>query len=1172
MLSRICSNEFLSGDRARGSRQSLRNRIDITEIGSLGALAVTEGSAGEEYILGVDFQKIDDGQLGVSCDCLRFQGGNPCKHLYALLSKLDHLYDAVPSGTSRLRFFDIDSTILDVGSKLDRRRPKKGLAKNPSKTTPAGRSQASDREAFRSRVMESILESMKKDGHVASRASAIADIPNTVTASTATQSSSGKSNAKSWKETLQRIGASIDDPLESTNWGIPSKVFEQDLVPKQHWFVWSLSERQSESSMIVQVMHSVRKKNGQWATPVSVSNSPPLVDPTIGKLDRAVLAALSPSENPSQSYGYRSYQARSHDRLKVDPASLEVSLRALAATGRFAWKLGHSKRFEDAQAILSVDTGPRWKLALVIRPNPAKANGLVVEPELVRGNDVLPISSVMLACDVGCGVIQLPGPVPATGQVSAGVVCLDPQETAAIRAWQSVGKVAVPGRSINTMLTELSATQGHLPLTIDPSIAVTETTGTPMPQCHLSQVEPGVARFYAELMVRYDDHSHSYDAPRRWWFDRKTKTLVHRNVQAESEQLAKVDAADFDVNLNDYESKLIVGRDRFLTVVERLRSDGWEVLADGVAIRLATDFNVSVNSGVDWFDLHADADFGGVSAALPELLAALRSGDRTILLDDGTLGMLPEAWLKRFASLVDSGNTVDGAVRFGRSQAMLLDAMLETQGDVSADRSFTDFVGKLKSFDGVKSALPPKSFTGTLRHYQEVGLGWFQFLEEFGFGGCLADDMGLGKTIQVLALFEHRRLRNLPKKIARKPSIVVVPKSLVFNWIQEAKQFTPGLRVINHTGVDRQQEPQSLLESDLIVTTYGTLRNDAPWLNEVEFDYAVLDEAQAIKNPSSLSAKAARLLKADHRLAMTGTPVENHLGDLWSLFDFLNPGMLGKAPKTVQLDDEQDRLRIEQVSRSLRPFILRRTKKQVLTELPEKSEQTLACEMSKPQAKLYDEIREHYRLHLSKKVAELGIKRSKIHVLEALLRLRQVACDPRLVDPTSKVSGAKIDSLFQQLEEITSEGHKVLVFSQFTKLLGLIRNEVQQRGWDHEYLDGKTRRRDKCVQRFQDDDDCKLFLISLKAGGNGLNLTAADYVFILDPWWNPAVEAQAIDRAHRMGQTKPVMAYRMICTGTVEDKIMELQKSKRDLADAIISQDKSLISGLTADDLQALLA
>jgi superfamily II DNA or RNA helicase len=421
----------------------------------------------------------------------------------------------------------------------------------------------------------------------------------------------------------------------------------------------------------------------------------------------------------------------------------------------------------------------------------------------------------------------------------------------------------------------------------------------------------------------------------------------------------------------------------------------------------------------------------------------------------------------------------------------------------------------------------------------------------------------------------------LGKSGAEKPptriSLVVAPKSLVFNWVDEATKFSPKLRVLNYTGTHRRELLDDLANYHIIITTYGTLRRDILELKEVEFDYAILDEAQAIKNHQSQTAKACRLLTARYRLAMTGTPVENHLGDLWSLFEFLNPGILGSygffqslVPKgDGTQDEEKDSL--EWLGKGLRPYILRRTKSQVLDDLPEKLEQTLYCDMEPMQQKLYTELRDFYRASLSERIEATGIKQAKIHVLEALLRLRQVACHPALVDPEHSGAGsAKLALLMAQLEEVTAEGHKVLIFSQFTSFLALVKPEMEKRGIVYEYLDGRTRNREQRVKRFQADKDCSAFLISLKAGGHGLNLTAADYVFILDPWWNPAVEAQAIDRVHRIGQTKRVFAYRIICRDTVEDKILKLQQRKKDLAEAIITENNSVIRNLTQDDLAVL--
>jgi SNF2 family DNA or RNA helicase len=396
----------------------------------------------------------------------------------------------------------------------------------------------------------------------------------------------------------------------------------------------------------------------------------------------------------------------------------------------------------------------------------------------------------------------------------------------------------------------------------------------------------------------------------------------------------------------------------------------------------------------------------------------------------------------------------------------------------------------------------------------------------------------------------------------------------VFNWKDEAARFTPGLRVLDYTGTSR--DPAAIEEHDLVITTYGTLRRDAPQLTEHQFDYVILDEAQAVKNATTASAKAVRLLRGTHRLALSGTPIENHVGELWSLFDFLNPGLLGssrafKAASSVQGRAEREDLAL--VTQAVRPLILRRTKAQVEPELPARTEQTIHCELDAPQRRFYDDIRAHYRTSLMRRIARNGLGRSKMQVLEALLRLRQAACHPGLIDPKRVGEpSAKFDVLLPQLTEVVDEGHKALVFSQFTSFLALLRDRLDREGIVYEYLDGQTRDRAERVERFNADPDCRLFLISLKAGGVGLNLTSAEYVFLLDPWWNPAVESQAIDRAHRIGQTRHVFAYRLIAQNTVEEKVAELQQSKREVADAILTADPALIRNLSPDDLEWLLS
>ena len=593
-----------------------------------------------------------------------------------------------------------------------------------------------------------------------------------------------------------------------------------------------------------------------------------------------------------------------------------------------------------------------------------------------------------------------------------------------------------------------------------------------------------------------------------------------------------------------------------------LSESGWIVYIENQRVIVADDFALNVSSSTDWFDVSMEASFAGNKLRQADILAALEAKSSVVKLKDGTLGFLPEEWLARYATLQGFGKkNEDGSLRFDKSQGLLLNAALGDDEEVHGDKGFTAFRNRILKFDRVKTAKAPVGFKGKLRNYQKEGLTWLGFLKEFESGGILADDMGLGKTIQVLAFLLSR------KKESDLPSLVVAPKSLVFNWIDEAKKFAPTLKVVRYAGGDRKKFAQEIGKADLVVTTYGTLRTDIEKLRDQEFDVAIIDEAQFIKNPKAQSAIACKQLRAVHRLALTGTPIENSIRDLLSILEFTNPGLLHFSSDEDMADDIQGTL-----ARLLKPFMLRRTKEAVLTELPDKSEQVLFCEMSPEEADYYAVIRDRYRESIEASVRENGLAKSKLHVLEALLRLRQASCHAGLIDETKRSEpSAKLELLLTQLKEVIAEGHKALVFSQFTSLLSIVKTSLDAEGIVYEYLDGQTMDRKTPVERFQSDPKCPVFLISLKAGGTGLNLTAADYVFILDPWWNPAVEAQAIGRAHRMGQTKKVFAYRMVARGTVEEKILELQKKKKDLAESIISEDKDFMKKLSREDLEKLL-
>jgi superfamily II DNA or RNA helicase len=658
-------------------------------------------------------------------------------------------------------------------------------------------------------------------------------------------------------------------------------------------------------------------------------------------------------------------------------------------------------------------------------------------------------------------------------------------------------------------------------------------------------------------------------------FDRARGRVIHRDTAAEALAVDRLFALGLSPASDDRDAAY-VHVDDVATVARTLIGDGWNVQVDGNRYRLPGSVHLSVTSGIDWFDLSATVSYASERVPLTTILDALRDGAQAIVLGDGTMGVLPEEWLQQYAAIAATGAIEDDRIRFSRAQGALVDALLaerEAEADVQVDATFARVRRELAAFSHITPLDPEPSFTGTLRPYQREGLGWFTFLRQFGFGGCLADDMGLGKTIMVLALLDSRRSATLAPDDTHRPSLVVVPRSLVGNWMDEAGRFTPALRVLDAAHAKRSVDAETRAGYDVVLVTYGTLRRDIGELSEIEFDYIVLDEAQTIKNAGTAAAKAARLLKGHHRLALSGTPIENHLGELWSLFEFLNPGVLGRAKMFERAAAASGHDAAHLLSRGLRPFILRRTKAQVATELPPRTEQTILCDLDTHERALYDGLRRHYRQTLLARVNREGIAKSKMHVLEALLRLRQAACHGGLVDEAKqKDSSAKFDVLIPRLQELVDEGHKAIVFSQFTSLLALLREQLDAVKLPYEYLDGRTRNREERVERFQTDPSVPLFLISLKAGGLGLNLTSAAYVFLLDPWWNPAVEAQAIDRAHRIGQTREVFAYRLIARDTVEEKVLELQQSKRDLADAVLAADAVGLRHLEREDLELLLS
>lgn len=921
------------------------------------------------------------------------------------------------------------------------------------------------------------------------------------------------------------------------------------------------------SDLAVKVFSRRPKKSGGLTAPVQCSMFLHRIEDLPDERDRRILSQLGAANGLEGSW--------SADRLKhrmVIPDIGEAEIvQLMAETGRLwvAWQMGWSARPVSYQdwIHLSWDSSG-WEFCLELLPI-TDAREYALAGSFRKGDERVGLEDVRIVSQYGFVLIQ---PDRLIGYERADVAY---QWIENIREHR---EIRVPESRIQELVNGLMDAPVTPRVVLPDELKLQEVVETPIP--HLKVTSGGNGKkLSATLSFMYGDRLLKYVNRVEQAYFADERVLVRRDVKFEDFAAGTLDELGLKRSKSGgKDAEFTLGVKDLGRVVTELTEANWYVEADGKVYRALVGFDVKVKSGIDWFEVHGDADFGEQQVGMPMLLKAVKQGENTVTLDDGSVGMLPNDWLNRYAVMADIGDAMEDHIKFKPSQVGLLDALLAAQPQVSYDEVFEDAKRKLYTFEGVEPVSPSRAFEGELRKYQKEGLGWLNFLREFKFGGCLADDMGLGKTVQVLAMLQGRREELLSGEAGEsvRPALIVVPSSLVFNWCSEAERFTPDMKVLVQTGIQRAKDVAEFDDYAIVLTTYGTLRRDVTFMKDYEFDYVILDEAQAVKNAATAASKAVRLLQGRHRLALTGTPVENHLGELWTLFEFINPGMLGQRMSFMSNGKSAAGISADSrllIAKGLRPFLLRRNKNDVATDLPDKLEQTLYCELDKKQRKVYDELRDHYRNALLGAVDSQGLGKSKIQVLEALLRLRQAACHPGLVNKDQvHMESAKMDVLLNQISEVVEEGHKALVFSQFTSFLAIVKDALDKAGIAYEYLDGKTRKRDECVDRFQNDPDCKLFLISLKAGGVGLNLTAAEYVFLLDPWWNPAVEAQAIDRAHRIGQTQQVFAYRLIARDTVEEKVLELQQTKRDLADAIITQDNSLIRDLSRDDLEMLLS
>ena len=604
--------------------------------------------------------------------------------------------------------------------------------------------------------------------------------------------------------------------------------------------------------------------------------------------------------------------------------------------------------------------------------------------------------------------------------------------------------------------------------------------------------------------------------------------------------------------------------DRFLAqVIPNLL--GWEIrgrekLHRG---RKPTDIQTAakVTAHEEYIELEIDAEVDGRHVPIKELLKNAARGQSVIVFKDGLRARINDEWLNRYRTLTEFGGLkeVGGKVRVPRHAAAMAVALAESGGRMTLDDITKDLATLAKGGADIPHVELPKGLNATLREYQHAGFNWMVFLSKRGLGGVLADDMGLGKTVQSLTFILHRHVEDPGLHL------VIAPRSVVDNWADECIKFTPGMPAHVHIGLDRAKTADKLPKKGILLTSYNILQRDIKMLGSIEYSTVLLDEAHVIRNPEAKTTRAALKLISKRRMCLSGTPVQNCAEDLWPIFHFLMPGFLGRR-KTLKETLQDDPEAISRLRDRVAPFVLRRIKKEVATELPPKTEILLHAEMSEAQRIFYNDLLEKERVGVMDLLGSKGLERSRVSILAAITRLRQAACDPTLVGG-QMVPSSKIDLFLDLVDELVAEGHRALVFSSFTKFLGQIELRLQERQYTYQYLDGRTRDRSAKVKAFQTGTD-PLFLISLKAGGVGLNLTAADYVIILDPWWNPAAEDQAADRAYRIGQDKPVMVYRIVTVDSIEERVLRLQAEKRRLVGDLALE--GLARALEAGDVEKL--
>lgn len=1139
-ISKLHQDKFPSVIKARGSCYFAEDRVQIIEDEPYSLRALVSGSGKSKYF--VDFLIDEENErnfLIVDCDCPYSEGGDLCKHIWATMVKVDTTKTIFSTGKEEYGLVHSNRADPWDGS-------------YGTYVEEEDDDEVSDDEEYN----EDEDDEEEDDDMEIDPNQGTLDLEYDSKNSTYTTKRSASSD---WQNRLNFVAKHANKNLTPTN---------ENSSEKKSQIIYVLDSQATAQmeSLAILLFYREQKKNGHWGVLRKLRpNQHKTFHRSKDPLDLDIASFISQiydfsiMTQASNLYQLHKMRSDSANMITIDiPQLQEIILSKLSKTDRFFLK---DPKTNDIDACfkkpISSEFEKNWNFKIKIHKD-TKKKAFIISGHLFSDEKERPLDSALII--FGSIII-----------FSDNVARFDGKEFLPwLQVLSSKNSMEVPLTQQDDLVNHLFSLPLLPEMELPKELNWEKINSVPKPgfNIQLNTKNNKSGNLFGNLFLIYNNTIFRPDENNKNYIvDRDNKKLILRSEKDEQIFISFLKNLGMqhltDLNCLEFPSQDLQ------SIVSSMVESGWDVQAEGKNLKKSGVVSGKVSTGIDWFELSAEVDFEGYIVSFPTLLEAVKNRKNVIKLGDGTYGILAQEWLEKYGHMLELAEKKGKKLKFKKSQISILDALLENKPEIKADQQLSNIRNGFKKLRGIKAEKQPKQFNGELRKYQQEGLGWLKFLNKFQFGGCLADDMGLGKTIQIIALLVWHYTSNKGKN----SSLVVVPRSLIYNWKLEANKFSK-LKVLDYSKGDRHKSWESINDFHIILTTYSILRSDIEDFTNYTFDYAILDEAQAIKNQSSQVAQASKLINAKHKLAMSGTPVENHIGDLWSLFEFINPGIIGPSNyEKISKTAESEEAAVALLSRAISPFILRRTKIQVLKDLPSKSEQIIHCELNNLQQKKYNELKRYFRVNIGTKVKEKGLKKSQMHILEALLRLRQTACHHGLVDPKhEKKHSSKTEVVLEKINEIIEMGSKVIVFSQFTKMLSILKYFLDKENITYEYLDGATRNRQERVDRFQTDGQCPVFLISLKAGGVGLNLTAAEYCMILDPWWNPAVEAQAVDRIHRIGQKKKVFAYRFIAKGTIEEKIMQLQADKKSLSEGLITSNSSLLKSLTQQDLDFLLA